>query len=156
MRKGAVDGICDGKVMLECSGAGSKRRAGGQARPVKIICPNPTHQDPNPTKWLADAWEVHGSPAALRCQEVHILTCIDVPCTVGAYGSYLLKCRLVPIRRMQTLSLMHFTSCSCRLCRWLESVQRLLGCMKSSTGAAAEPFICTHTPDACTAISCRL
>lgn len=33
VRKGAADGICDGEVMLECTAAGSKRRAGGQARP---------------------------------------------------------------------------------------------------------------------------
>ncbi|KAK9827360.1 hypothetical protein WJX81_001002 [Elliptochloris bilobata] len=30
VRKGAADGICDGEVLLECSAAGSKRRAGGQ------------------------------------------------------------------------------------------------------------------------------
>lgn len=38
VRKGAVDGICDGDTLLECGAAGSKRRAGGQARAAAKKC----------------------------------------------------------------------------------------------------------------------
>jgi ATP-dependent NAD(P)H-hydrate dehydratase len=36
VRKGAVDGICNGTTTLHCDAAGSKRRAGGQVKNENI------------------------------------------------------------------------------------------------------------------------
>jgi hypothetical protein len=79
VRKGAVDGICDGEAALECGAAGSKRRAGGQARPLGVFWPGVSlcaHMRPLDTGHVVcqlHNLEVHSLPRTAKRRRVEAI-----------------------------------------------------------------------------------
>ncbi len=105
VRKGAMDGICDGEAALECGAAGSKRRAGGQARPLGdfwpplFLCVHVRRLSHCRVVCRLHDWEVHGLLKTAKQKHVEAtLVCLPLLCTLhlsglaGAQGDVMSGC----------------------------------------------------------------
>ncbi len=112
VRKGAVDGICDGEAALECGAAGSKRRAGGQARPLGLfwpavsLCARMRPLDTGHVVCQLHNLEVHSLPRTAKRRRVEA--------NPGLSPGYFSTCASAALRTRRAMSCLAASRRSCR------------------------------------------